>query len=532
MLEYLHIRNLALIEDVALEFSDGINALTGETGAGKSFILKALGFVLGDRLTADIVRPGAEKAQVEALFTLADKEYVLKRELSAGSGRSRFYINDSLSSQDALRDLRSKLISHTSQHAQQQLLQPAFQTLLLEKDFAKPELLAKRDELLSKIKSIANEIENLKLKQSDLADRRELLEMQSAEIDKVSPAQGEEEELEEARKQIRNQESERKNYSRAMALLHGEDGPGLIQMLTDFGRLLQQMAKDDPDLQEDYENVDAFRQTLSHMGNQFRRPPAKTAAMDIDAIEERLFAFAQLKRKLKRTMPQIFDLKADIEKNLSFLDVCALDISHLSKQKSALENELKDLVTEITPIRKECANEFVARLEAELKDLGFSEHARVVPEFVPQEIWPGIKDEKGRILWAPNPGQNPQPLDKIASGGELSRFLLGLNILGANDPDLAYIFDEIDTGIGGLTLNKVSEKLHAFSNQHQVILITHWPQLAAKARKHFQIRKIIKDDNTFTQCEMLDKEGRKAELARMAGGGSKGKALAENLLKE
>ena len=146
MLEYLHIRNLALIEDMTLEFSEGINVLTGETGAGKSFILKALNFVLGEKLTADIVRPGAEKAQVEALFIHNKEDLILRREISAGSGRSRFFINDVLSSQEALKELRNQLISHTSQHAQQQLLQPAFQSARLEMNFSKPQFLQKKTE--------------------------------------------------------------------------------------------------------------------------------------------------------------------------------------------------------------------------------------------------------------------------------------------------------------------------------------------------------------------------------------------------
>ena len=149
MLEYLRIRNLALIEDMELEFSSGMNVLTGETGAGKSFILKALGFLLGDKLSADMVRAGAERAQVEALFSTAEADMVLRREIVAETGRSRLYINDELRSQDSLRDLRNRLVAHTSQHAQQKLLQSAFQARLLESGISCPELLTQRDDLLS-----------------------------------------------------------------------------------------------------------------------------------------------------------------------------------------------------------------------------------------------------------------------------------------------------------------------------------------------------------------------------------------------
>lgn len=529
MLEYLHIRNLALIEDMSLEFSNGINVLTGETGAGKSFILKALGFVLGDKLGADIVRPGAERAQVEALFSLDGKEYVLRRELAAVSGRSRFHINDILSSQEALRELRPRLLSHTSQHAQQQLLQPAFQAALLESGFSEPELLKEKNDILEKIKQLNMKIEEIQTKQGALADKRELLEMQNSEIEKISPGEGEEEELEEIRAEIKSYEGAKQNYGKAMAILHGDDGPGLLELLSEFERLLSHMSHDDEALRPEMENVSAFRQQISHLSNQFRRPPQYSHKVDMDAIEARLFAFAQLKRKLKRSMPQILALKNEIKDTLSFLDVCALDLSHFKKEKNKLEQDLKNIIEKIKPLRRKAALSFCGMLEEQLKDLGFSEHIRVVSEFAPQEILPGVEDERGRIFWAPNPGQNPQPLDRIASGGELSRFLLGLTTVKKQDKNLTYIFDEVDAGVGGLTLNKVGEKLRTLGKEHQVILITHWPQLAAKAEKHFQITKTVREGQTFTQCEPLEGITRQQELERMAGGGKQGKALAQNL---
>lgn len=529
MLEYLHIRNLALIEDMELDFTQGINALTGETGAGKSFILKALGFLLGDRLGADMVRPGAERAQVEASFKLDGQELVLRRDLAAASGRGRFYVNDSLAGQDKIRQLRERLLSHTSQHAQQELLQPAYQAKLLENDFPSPELLKQRDAALAKLKSISEQINVLHEKQDALAEKRELLEMQKEEIDKVSPYEGEEEELERKRAEAKSREGAKVNYNRAMAILYGEDNPGLLQLLGDFGRLLSHMAKNDEALNEEAANVEAFRQQIAALANQFKRPPV-SEKINMDDLEERLFTLAQLKRKLKRSLPQILQLKDEIKENLSFLDVCALDLSRLNKEQARLAAELKKLISQIAPLRRRAAEQFAKKLEEQLRDLGFSEHVRVMPEFVEQEIWPDVKDERGIILWAPNPGQKPRPLDKIASGGELSRFLLALNTLKRDSGDQTYIFDEVDAGVGGLTLNKVGEKLLDFAREHQVILITHWPQLAARAQKHFQILKIIKDGNTYTMCSPLEGKSREDELARMAGGGMEGRSLAENLL--
>lgn len=528
MLEYLHISNLALIEDMELEFSDGINVLTGETGAGKSFILKALGFLLGDKLSPDIVRPGADRAKVEATFVLNGEDLILRRELMSGTGRSRFYVNDTLKSQETLRDYRAKLISHTSQHAQQQLLQPAYQARLLEKDIKQPELAAARDDLLQKLKNIAGEIKTIVDKQSSLAEKRELLELQKNEIEKIAPKEGEEEKLDALRTMAKSNVAAKQNYNKAISLLHGDDNPGLIQLLQDFERLLKRMCVDTPSLAQDSETVASFRAQLQHISNTLPRPQA-TEKMDMDAIEERLFAFAQLKRKLKRSMPEIFALQKEIEENLSFLDVCALDISRLNKEKGKLEAGLKEAVEKIKPLRHEAAENFAQKLAGELRDLGFSEHVAVIPRYIEQEIWPGIAEEKGVIDWAPNPGQNPQPLDKIASGGELSRFLLAINTIDIQDGNITYIFDEVDAGVGGITLNKVADKLTDLSERNQVILITHWPQLAAKAKRHFNIVKMVENNQTYTRCAPLNHEQRKAELARMAGGGKEGEALASTL---
>lgn len=529
MLEVLHIRNLALIDDMTLEFSEGMNVLTGETGAGKSFILKALGFVTGDKLSADIVRPGAEKAQVEALFSQPEKELVLKRELISSNGRSRFYINNSINSQDALRELGPSLLSHASQHAQQKLLQPAFQARLLEQGL-NPELQAKKEGLLGKLKELDAAIKSLEARQAGLAEKRELLEMQKAEIDKVAPEPGEEEKLEENRNILKARKSASQNYNKALTILHGGDGPGLLDLLLDFEKLIGQMARTDSGLEKDLESIEEFRERLSDIGNSLRRPPSPSIKINMDEIEERLFAFSQLKRKLKRTMPQILELRQEIKENLSFLDVCALDLSRLRKEQNKIIEELKAALEEIKPQRRETAEKFARQLEEQLKDLGFSEHVKVIPDFQPYEIWPGVEDEKGRICWAPNPGQLPQALDKIASGGELSRFLLALSILNPENENLTFIFDEVDAGVGGLTLNKMGDKLESLAKKHQIILITHWPQLAARASKHFQISKTVKDGNTFTQCQPLTGDERARELARMAGGGKEGQAMAAELI--
>lgn len=529
MLEYLRIRNLALIEDAELDFAPGMNVLTGETGAGKSFILKALGFLLGDRLGADMVRQGAEKAQVEAQFQMDGREIVIRRSLLAESGRSRLYVDDALRSQECVRSLREQLLAHASQHGQQQLLQPAFQARLMESTLKDPDLLRRRDELLEQLRSVEARRKELRAREAHLLERRDILEMQQQEIDRVAPEAGEEERLEEQRAIVRAAEQTREQYELALGLLHGEEEPGLLDMLGRLERCLRQMARTDDSVSEDADAVTALRQQLSHLSGRLRRPPLPEDMPDVEQMEERLYALAQLKRKLHRSLDEILELREEIRENISFLDACALDITLLDKEEKQLAAQLQEVLSALLPQRREAAADFARQLEEELRQLGFSEQVRVIPDFMPQEVWPGLMDEKVRILWAPNPGQAPQPLDRIASGGELSRFLLALMSVRPKAESATYIFDEVDAGVGGLTLNKLAEKLENLAKQRQMLVITHWPQLAARAQKHFQISKTIRDNATFTTCVPLDARQRHAELVRMAGGGQQGEALAASL---
>ena len=518
MLEYLRIRNLALIEDAELDFAPG-----------KSFILKALGFLLGDRLGADMVRQGAEKAQVEAQFQMDGREIVIRRSLLAESGRSRLYVDDALRSQECVRSLREQLLAHASQHGQQQLLQPAFQARLMESTLKDPDLLRRRDELLEQLRSVEARRKELRAREAHLLERRDILEMQQQEIDRVAPEAGEEERLEEQRAIVRAAEQTREQYELALGLLHGEEEPGLLDMLGRLERCLHQMARTDDSVSEDADAVTALRQQLSHLSGRLRRPPLPEDMPDVEQMEERLYALAQLKRKLHRSLDEILELREEIRENISFLDACALDITLLDKEEKQLAAQLQEVLSALLPQRREAAADFARQLEEELRQLGFSEQVRVIPDFMPQEVWPGLMDEKVRILWAPNPGQAPQPLDRIASGGELSRFLLALMSVRPKAESATYIFDEVDAGVGGLTLNKLAEKLENLAKQRQMLVITHWPQLAARAQKHFQISKTIRDNATFTTCVPLDARQRHAELVRMAGGGQQGEALAASL---
>ncbi len=521
MLEFLRIQGLALIENMELEFAPGMNVLTGETGAGKSFILKALNFLLGDKMNADMVRSGHEKAQVEAIFLYEGQELILRRELLAESGRSRLYINDSLSSQESVKDLRPNLLVHTSQHAQQKLLQASYQAQLIEDALPNTELLQERNALVHELQKISEKRQSLHERHAALSEKRDLLEMQQMEIDKVAPQEGEEEKLESLRAEARDASQKAEDYAEALGLIYGDDGPGLRDILGQFEHCLERIAKYDTGQQESFgaelESVTALRENLSHLESRLRKAP-EAMNVDMDALESRLYALAQLKRKLRRSLEEILALRQEVEDNISFLDSCALDMALLAKEEQALAKKLQATLEKLKPLRRQYAQDFASKLEQALAGLGFSKDVHVIVDFVPVKLWDTIFDEKARLLWAPNPGQSPQPLDKIASGGELSRFLLALVSIKSGAEQATYIFDEMDTGIGGLTLNMVSERLQSLATQRQMLLITHWPQLAAQGSRHFRIVKQENNGSTVTTCQQLDSAARQEELVRMAGG--------------
>ncbi len=522
MLELLRIRDLALIEDAELEFSGGLNVLTGETGAGKSFIMRAIDFLTGERMGAEMVRPGKDKAVVEALFVRPEGDLVLRRELSAETGRSRVYLGDRLGSQESVLELRPQLVLHTSQHGQQKLLQPAYQAQVLDGFLPDQGLLAERDAALAALRGIAERRRELEARTAELSRQREFLEFQRAEIARVDPQPGEEEELLAQKAASQGRERTAKALAEAQDMLGSEDG--LNAQVAALARDMEAVSALLPEFEEDRQAVEEFRLRLQALGNRLRRAEAQGGDLDLDAIEARLYELSRLKRKLNKTLEQILALQTEIAENLSFLDSCGLDLKRLDKEEAAAAARLKAVLDTLNAARRQAGEQLCRALENELRGLGFSEHARVEFQFEASEPYPGLSEDRARLLWVPNPGQPPRPLDKIASGGELSRFLLALTSLRGSGDLPTLIFDEVDAGIGGHTLTKVGERLKALAGRQQVLLITHWPQLAGLADRHFQVSKDVENGATYTRCRRLAGAEIQSELARMSGSGASPRA--------
>jgi DNA repair protein RecN (Recombination protein N) len=530
MLEYLRIRNLALIQDMALEFDPCLNVLTGESGAGKSFILRALDFIIGERLSPSLVRPGQERAQVEALFTTAEGEVVLRRELAADTGRSRVFVNDSLSGQERIRAMAPGLLMHTSQHAQQRLLKPSFHVQVVDAFLSEPGVVEERDSRLAELKEIHSRMESIRARCAGLNQKRELLEFQRTEIAKVNPRAGEEEELLQTKERVRKDGLLQDNVQQALELLHSENG-GLSDSLQRLQRLLSPLGEEDESFAGHVRGLEDARELLRDVQSELRRHPAGSSGkVELESIEARLWELSQLRRKLKRSLEEIVGLREEIEENLSFLDQANLDLQRLERREREILESLSSAVGRLNRGRLSATERLKSALEHELHQLGFSSFARVEFELSPTEVAPGIHEDRPRMLWVPNPGHPPQALDRIASGGELSRFLLALAGLRSREELPTLLFDEVDAGIGGLILNTVGERIRDLASRQQVLLVTHWPQLARHGQRHFQVTKEVSGGETFTLCGQIRGQEILDELARMSGG-DQGLELARKLRK-
>ncbi len=517
MLELLRIKNLALIQDMELEFHPGLNVLTGESGTGKSFILRALDFILGEKMPASMVRPGQEKAVVEAVFWVEGEEYLLKRELSSSTGRSRFYLNDSLSSQNKIQSMRDKFLIHTSQHGQQKLLKPAYHVRILDGFLKDPAVLETRNHVLDRMQRVLAEKQKIQDKLQELEQKKEFLEYQKAQIDQVRPKPGEEAELMEKREEIKSRAELEEYIQKGLNLLHSPE-TSVVGAVHELSRVAERLGSLDERFADQAREMESAAAALEDLERALKSTRVQDESQELEAVEYRLWELSQLQRKLGRSLDEILEMEQEIQEHLSYLDQGYLDLKQLERQEQELAKELAQVVEKLNHMRRECAESLTSRLEQELRHLGFSEHVRVEFEFSQEEVYPEVLEDRPRMLWIPNPGQPAQPLDKIASGGELSRFLLALVGLRSEQDLPTLLFDEVDAGIGGNTLNQVGQRISDLAENRQILLITHWPQLAGLAHRHFLVQKRISQDQTYTLCSPLGADESREELSRMAGG--------------
>jgi DNA repair protein RecN (Recombination protein N) len=515
MLDFLRIHNLALIADACLEFAPGLNVLTGESGAGKSLVLRALALALGGRGGAEVVRPGAQAAVVEAQFVdQHGHETTLRREISA-AGRSRCFLNGQLVPRQQVEAQAADLVLFTSQHGQQRLLHPREHLHLVDSCLEEHGLYAAQKEALRDLAAAHSALRQLEDTISELTSRRELLEYQLGEIRKVGPKAGEEAELLRQREAARSETQRHTLATQGLGLVQGERG--LQDSLAALLRILRELTPLAPELAELHAPLDAAAETLRDVDRHLTLILRHQQTVDLDAVERRLWELQSLSRRLRRPVDEIVHLEEEISANLSFLDAAELERRRLTRELEERRQHAIQATQAVDEARRHAAQNLCHALQGELAALGFPATVTVETQWEAVELAEGVQELRPRFVWAPNPGLPAQPLDRIASGGELSRFLLAVIGLLAAAKLPSLIFDEIDAGIGGTTLNRVADRLAQLAKRQQILLVTHWPQLARQAHRHFHLHKTVADGLTLTVCRTLSDDERPQELARMSG---------------
>jgi len=524
MLRFLAIQNLAVIEEVEIEFDARLSVLTGETGAGKSILVEAVGLLLGGRASPDLVRTGEECATVQAVFDAEDgSELLVRREVTA-QGRSRAFVNGSLVTAAALRDLGARLVDLHGQHEHQALLDPETHLDLLDRFAGLEEERTLVAGAFTTLQAARSALERVRALSRERDSRLELIEFQLAELDRVQPREGEDDTLASLRTLLSSAERVRRLSDESYSILYDRDDAvlaGLGQVWRRVGELATLDARFAPYL----EARDGIKSHLEDLAAFLRGYAASIDASParLQEVEDRLALLERLKRKHGPTLADVLarhralrEERASLESLSDRLAAAESEVSQASASYLAASQKLSRL-------RQLAATRFADALEGQLAELAM-EHTRFEVRF--RNGWPPPSDQwtirgidVGEFYVSPNPGEELRPLARIVSGGEMSRIMLGIKSLASLDQaGKTLVFDEVDVGIGGRVADAVGSKLRALGATFQVLCITHLPQIAAYGAHQYRIRKEVRDGRTSTEVDVLDRAGREAELARMIGG--------------
>jgi DNA repair protein RecN (Recombination protein N) len=548
MLRELRIRNLAVIEEIAVPLTPGLNVLTGETGAGKSIVVDAILLIIGARAQPDLIRSGEESAVVEALFDVAtpgpvaalldesghrleDGQLVIKREVSR-SGRHRVFINDSAGTVGLLERLGDLLVELHGQHEHQRLMEPARQLELLDR-FA--DCLAQRARvaaLVGRWEEARAGLARLRGELAESARQEDLYRFQLSEIDAVGLRDGEEEELRVDRSRLQNAERIRSGLQEVMALLHEDDHSAAVR-LSRAATLLRGLSRLDPAAVAPVEGLDAALAQVDDIVAAVRGLRERAAA-DPDRlaeIESRLDAIAKLRRKYGETEAAILAYREDIGAALARIGSQDVLVAEREREVQALAQTAAAEALELSEAREGAAQRLERAIQKEVRGLGMAECRFRVSlhrePAGPADLACGSGGwrlgrrgaEAAEFLLSANPGEDLRPLGKVISGGELSRTMLAVKaILAAADETPTLVFDEVDAGIGGRIADVVGQRLRQTSAGRQVLCVTHLAPIAAHATHHLVVEKRVSKGSTRTSVRALDEAGRTEELARMLGG--------------
>jgi DNA repair protein RecN (Recombination protein N) len=523
MLRLLRIRNLAVIEAVEVEFEDGFNVLTGETGAGKSILVEAVGLLLGARATSDLVRTGESQASIEALFERPDgTELVVRREITS-QGRSRSFVNGALATAAALRALSDQLVELHGQHEHQALLDPLAHLPLLD-EYARLEPLANRvSTAWERVRSAREQLDRSRMDEREKAARLDLIAFQLGEIEKAAPRASEDEELTATKQVLANAERLRRLCDESYTTLYESD-QAVLAGLGGIWKRVGELATIDSQFSSYLEARDGIKSQLEDLAFFLRDYAAGVDASPgrLQQVEDRLALLERLKRKYGPTLQDVIERGAALARERELLSSATEHVDDLRRELDAATAGYLDDARQLSEARRTAAVKFGAALEAGLAELAMS-RTRFEVRFNRTELPPDAWGERGidqaEFFVSPNPGEDLRPLARIVSGGELSRVMLALKTLAAgSQTGKTLIFDEVDAGIGGRVADVVGGRLSGLGGRFQVLCITHLPQIAARASTQFRIEKDVRRSRTVTSVSRLDESARVDEIARMIGG--------------
>jgi DNA repair protein RecN (Recombination protein N) len=539
MLKLLRINNIALIRELEVELEPGLTLLTGETGAGKSILIDALSLLLGDRASPELIRSGEERASVEAVFEVgaaaalleerglpADgDEVVIRRELQT-SAKGRATVNGALVPVSLLRDLAPGLAVIHGQHEPQGLLDPATHLDLLD-HFAGADDGRPVGEFYRDLRAAEAALERLRGDRREAERRREMLEFQALEIEKAGLAAGEEEALRVEKARQANAGRLSTLSGEAYALLYDDEAAALSR-LTQVFRRIEDLADIDPSFRPFLDARPEVLAPLEDLALRLRdyHDELEVSPGRLDEIESRLAVLERLEKKYGATVEEVIAFGERCRRELDLLASPEEQERTLQARRERLAAAYLERARELSKKRRAAARDLRKRVQAELAQLAM-EKTRFEVEFLPPEAeaekdpsrWTEHGLERAEFLLSPNEGEDLRSLARIASGGELSRIMLGLkSVVRSDRPGLTLVFDEVDAGIGGRVAQVVGRKLKAVAARQQVLCVTHLPQIAALADHHLAVRKRVEQGRTLTLVETLSGEARAEEIARMLGG--------------
>jgi len=541
MLVQLSVENIAIIEKLAIEFEDGLNILTGETGAGKSILIDAINALLGGRISRDIIRLGEDKAKVEAVFEIPDKlinvlddmgiepsedgTLIISRQFSV-SGKNICRVNGSLVTVQQLKEIGEYLIDIHGQHDNQSLLRSQAQVTYL--DMFSGKLLLNEKEMYQKIlkryNEVSRKISELREMEKERARLEDLYRYQAKEISTAHLKKGEDTELERLSSIMSNAEGIMQAFSSAYLNLTGDENiiPGALDLVQQAQAAIESIAGIDAEFGKISSGLLEAADKLAEIAREIR---LKKESINYDPqqqqeIEERLALIGTLKRKYGNTIEEIIEYGNYVRQKLEEVSDTENLLNKLTSEKFSLENELYAKAYRIHEMRVKASEVLKEKVANELMDLEMQKAEFIVDiQFDQNRNYNENGLDAIEFLISPNPGEGFKPLNRIASGGEMSRIMLAIKtILADVDETGVLIFDEIDTGVSGKAALKVGEKLIQVSAKHQVICVTHHAQIASLAKVHYLISKKTEKNRTIAELKRLDGNEREKEIARMLSG--------------